>query len=904
MSEKLVLIDGHSILNRAFFGLPDLTNSQGLHTNAVYGFLNILFKILEEEKPNYLAVTFDVKAPTFRHQMFDGYKGTRKPMADELRQQVPVMKEMLTKMGVPIVELPGFEADDLLGTISVLGEAQGMEVSIVSGDRDLLQLATDHVQIRIPKTKKTGTEIENYYAKDVVERYLVTPKEFIDVKALMGDASDNIPGVPGIGEKTASALIEKYKSIEEVHAHAEEVKPPRAGKNIVEFWDQAVMSKVLATIKTDAPVTEEPVSFTFEKARLESIEALYTEEAYLFCKELEFKNLLGRFAVDAPKNNAEEHFASVRNPKEVDRIFAALKGKDVAFHIVPLENAGETIEADGQISLFAMTETNTFSALALAYGEEDIYYISTGREVSSSFLLEKMKVAGVKSWIAMDLKSQLALMDYGCDMDFSTQWDAYIEDRSHYFDVTIGAYLLNPLKGEYPHDDIAKDYVGLMVPTEKDLKEDACKLACYKAYIAWKAMPVIAEQLKEQGMDKLFYEVEMPLVFVLYDMEKEGICMDVAALQDYSKELEGSIVELEKKIHEAAGEEFNINSPKQLGVILFEKLGLPNGKKTKTGYSTSADVLEKLAGEYPIVSDILEYRTLSKLKSTYADGLQNFVGADGKIRTSFNQTITATGRLSSTEPNLQNIPIRIELGRLIRKVFHPMHGNVFVDSDYSQIELRILAHMSGDEKLIEAYNSGQDIHSTTASQVFHVPFEEVTPLLRRNAKAVNFGIVYGISAFGLSQDLDISRKEAQEYIDRYFETYPKIKEFIDNTVADAKETGKTTTIYGRIRPIPELSSSNFMQRQFGERVAMNAPIQGTAADIIKIAMIRVHDRLIQEGYQSRLILQVHDELLIETKESEKDAVVALLEEEMHQVASLSVPLEVGTAWGANWYDAH
>ena len=904
MSEKLVLIDGHSILNRAFFGLPDLTNSQGLHTNAVYGFLNILFKILEEEKPNYLAVTFDVKAPTFRHQMFDGYKGTRKPMADELRQQVPVMKEMLTKMGVPIVELPGFEADDPLGTISVLGEAQGMEVSIVSGDRDLLQLATDHVQIRIPKTKKTGTEIENYYAKDVVERYLVTPKEFIDVKALMGDASDNIPGVPGIGEKTASALIEKYKSIEEVHAHAEEVKPPRAGKNIVEFWDQAVMSKVLATIKTDAPVTEEPVSFTFEKARLESIEALYTEEAYLFCKELEFKNLLGRFAVDAPKNNAEEHFASVRNPKEVDRIFAALKGKDVAFHIVPLENAGETIEADGQISLFAMTETNTFSALALAYGEEDIYYISTGREVSSSFLLEKMKVAGVKSWIAMDLKSQLALMDYGCDMDFSTQWDAYIEDRSHYFDVTIGAYLLNPLKGEYPHDDIAKDYVGLMVPTEKDLKEDACKLACYKAYIAWKAMPVIAEQLKEQGMDKLFYEVEMPLVFVLYDMEKEGICMDVAALQDYSKELEGSIVELEKKIHEAAGEEFNINSPKQLGVILFEKLGLPNGKKTKTGYSTSADVLEKLAGEYPIVSDILEYRTLSKLKSTYADGLQNFVGADGKIRTSFNQTITATGRLSSTEPNLQNIPIRIELGRLIRKVFHPMHGNVFVDSDYSQIELRSLAHMSGDEKLIEAYNSGQDIHSTTASQVFHVPFEEVTPLLRRNAKAVNFGIVYGISAFGLSQDLDISRKEAQEYIDRYFETYPKIKEFIDNTVADAKETGKTTTIYGRIRPIPELSSSNFMQRQFGERVAMNAPIQGTAADIIKIAMIRVHDRLIQEGYQSRLILQVHDELLIETKESEKDAVVALLEEEMHQVASLSVPLEVGTAWGANWYDAH
>ena len=903
MSEKLVLIDGHSILNRAFFGLPDLTNSQGLHTNAVYGFLNILFKILEEEKPNYLAVAFDVKAPTFRHEMFDGYKGTRKPMADELRQQVPMMKEMLTKMGVPIVELPGYEADDLLGTISVMGENQGMEVSIVSGDRDLLQLATEHVQIRIPKTKKTGTEIENYYAKDVVERYSVSPKEFIDVKALMGDASDNIPGVPGIGEKTASALIEKYKSIEEVHAHAEEVKPPRAGKNIVEFWEQAVMSKELATIITNAPVTEAPVSFSFEKARLDSIEALYTEEAYLYCKELEFKNLLGRFAVDAPKNNAEEHFASVRNTKEVERIFSALEGKDVAFAIVPAEK-GENIEADGQISLFAMTETNTFAALALCYGEEDIYYISTGREISSSYLLEKMESANVKSWVAMDLKSQLKLMEYGKHMDMQSQWDSYLEDRKKYFDVTIGAYLLNPLKGEYPHDDVAKDYVGLMVPTEKDLKEDVCKLSCYKAYIAWKSMPIIAERLKEQGMDSLFYKVEMPLVFVLYDMEKEGICMDVAALKEYGAQLEGSIVELEKKIHEAAGEEFNINSPKQLGVILFEKLQLPNGKKTKTGYSTSADVLEKLAGEYPIVSDILEYRQLSKLKSTYADGLQNFVESDGKIRTSFNQTITATGRLSSTEPNLQNIPIRIELGRLIRKVFHPMPGNVFVDSDYSQIELRILAHMSGDEKLIEAYNSGQDIHSTTASQVFHVPFEEVTPLLRRNAKAVNFGIVYGIIAFGLSQDLDISRKEAQEYIDRYFETYPKIKEFIDKTVADAKETGKTTTIYGRIRPIPELSSSNFMQRQFGERVAMNAPIQGTAADIIKIAMIRVHDRLIREGYASRLILQVHDELLIETKESEKDAVIALLEEEMHQVATLSVPLEVGTAWGANWYDAH
>ena len=911
MSEKLVLIDGHSILNRAFFGLPDLTNSEGLHTNAVYGFLNILFKILEEEKPNYLAVAFDVKHPTFRHNMFDGYKGTRKPMAEELRQQVPMMKEMLQAMGVTIVELPGYEADDLLGTLSCMGEAQGMEVSVVSGDRDLLQLATDHVQIRIPKTKKTGTEIENYYAKDVEERYLVTPKQFIDVKALMGDTSDNIPGVEGIGEKTATTLIAQYKSIEEVHAHAAEVKPPRAAKNIVEFWDMAVMSKTLATIITDAPVTEEPVSFTFEKARLDGIESLYTEEAYLLCKQWEFKHLLSRFNAEVPKSNVEDTFATIRDKKEVERIFREMKGKDVAFAIVPAENAGENIEADGQISLFSMGETEKIEALGLCYGEEQIYYIPTSRDVTGNFLLEELGKAQVNTWIAMDLKSQLRYMDFQKQLKQKQQgmasaegWMAYEQLRKCYFDVTVAAYLLNPLKGEYPFDDVAKDYLGMMVPSEKELQEDNCKLTCYKTYVAWKSKNVLLDNLKEQGMDQLFYDVEMPLVFVLYDMEQEGICIDAKALKEYGSQLEGSIVELEKRIHEQAGEEFNINSPKQLGVILFEKLELPNGRKTKTGYSTSADVLEGLAGEYPIVADILEYRQLSKLKSTYADGLAHCIDETGKIHTTFNQTITATGRLSSTEPNLQNIPIRIELGRLIRKVFLPMPGNVFVDSDYSQIELRVLAHMSGDEKLIEAYNSGKDIHSTTASQVFNVPLEEVTPELRRNAKAVNFGIVYGISAFGLSQDLKISKKEAQEYIDRYFATYPKIKEFIDKTVADAKETGKTFTIYGRIRPIPELSSSNFMQRQFGERVAMNAPIQGTAADIIKIAMIRVHDRLIREGYASRLILQVHDELLIETKESEKDAVIALLEEEMHAAAQMQVALEVGTAWGYNWYEAH
>lgn len=894
MSEKLVLIDGHSILNRAFFGLPDLTNSQGVHTNAVYGFLNILFKILEEEKPDYLTVAFDVHAPTFRHKMFDGYKGTRKPMADELRQQVPLMKQMLQAMGVCIVEMEGYEADDILGTIAGKAEKEGMEVSVVSGDRDLLQLATDHVQIRIPKTKKTGTEIENYYATDVKERYLVTPKEFIDVKALMGDTADNIPGVPGIGEKTATALIAQYGSIEAVHENAEIVKPPRAGKNIVEFWEQAVMSKTLATIDTNAPV-----EYEFSKAKIEDNAALYTEEAYLLCKELEFKNLLNRFQVDVPKNNAEEHFTVVSTKEEADQVWAKAEGKAISFSV--LGSAGQ----------------NQYKAFVLVFSEEDIYFFQMGENLTCEYMNQKFYELSTTTRIATDVKSVLQSLDVFEGRDISPNWQWYEEVRKTYFDVTVAAYLLYPLKGSYPYEDIAKDHLGLMVPSREDILgkkpfakayeedfEKTVKWACFEGYINWKAAPVLLEELKEKQMEALFRDMEMPLVFVLSDMEKEGICMDAEALKEYGEKLSVSIKELEEKIYAQAGEEFNINSPKQLGVILFEKMQLPNGKKTKTGYSTSAEVLEKLAPDYPIVSDILEYRQLAKLKSTYADGLLQFVDENGKIHTTFNQTITATGRLSSTDPNLQNIPIRIELGKMIRKVFHPMPGNLFVDSDYSQIELRVLAHMSGDENLIHAFKQKQDIHRTTASQVFHVPFEEVTDLQRRNAKAVNFGIVYGISAFGLSQDLNISRKEAQEYIDRYFETYPKIKEFLDKAVADAKEKGAISTMFGRIRPIPELSSSNFMQKQFGERIAMNSPIQGTAADIIKIAMIRVHDRLIREGFASRLILQVHDELLIETVESEKDAVVALLEEEMAGAVSLSVEMEVGTECGYNWYEAH
>lgn len=893
MDGKLVLVDGHSILNRAFFGIPDLTNSEGLHTNAVYGFLNILFKILDEEQPDYLTVAFDVHAPTFRHKMYDAYKGTRKPMAEELRQQVPLMKEMLTAMGVTILEKEGYEADDLLGTIAKQSEAQGLEVSIVSGDRDLLQLASDHIKIRIPKTKRTGTEIEDYLAKDVVEKYQVTPLQFIDVKALMGDSADNIPGVPGIGEKTATALIVSYGSIENAHDHLEEIKPNRAKQNLSEHYDMAQMSKELATIEIHAPI-----EYSLEDAKLGN---LFTEEAYLMCKRLEFKNMLSRFDIDAPKNLAEEHFTFVTDKKQISDI---LKKAKKAGHIGCCLLPGEGIITE-QLSLFEQPkEQQVIEGMSIAFSEEDIYYLSAGTEVSAEELLEEIReLSGGQTKVSvMDLKETLKTLP--------------LPENDRYFDASVAAYLLNPLKNDYPYEDLAKDYAGLMIPSKTDLlgkespvkakqakPEAFLKYICYMAYIPWKTRDRLLEELNNTGMQTLYDTIELPLVYTLSDMEKEGVHVDAEELKRYGEELAAQIAVLEKEIYEGAGETFNINSPKQLGHILFEKLEMPYGKKTKTGYSTAADVLEKLAVEYPLVSKILEYRQLAKLKSTYADGLANFIEEDGRIHTNFQQTVTATGRLSSTDPNLQNIPIRMELGRMIRKVFLPKDGYVFVDADYSQIELRILAHMSGDEMLIQAYREAQDIHRMTASQVFHTPFEEVTDLQRRNAKAVNFGIVYGISSFGLSQDLSISKKEAQEYIERYFESYPKIKEFLDGCVEKAKKDGYSVTMFGRRRPLPEISSSNFMQRSFGERIAMNAPIQGTAADIIKIAMNRVHRRLIDEGLKSRLLLQVHDELLIEAAPDEVDEVKKILDEEMKGAADLSVELEIDTHTGKNWYEA-
>ena len=870
MSSKIVLIDGHSILNRAFYGLPDLTNAEGLHTNAIYGFLTIMFKLLEEEKPEYLTVAFDVHAPTFRHKMYAEYKGTRKPMADELRQQVPVIKEVLHVMGVKTIECAGLEADDLIGTLSNRCENEGMEVTVISGDRDLLQLATEHVKIRIPKTKQGKTEIEDYYAKDVEERYQVTPKEFIDLKALMGDTADNIPGVPSIGEKTATKIITQYHSIEEAHEHVDELKPPRASRALSEHWDLAVLSKKLATINVKA-------DFPYElfEAKLGN---LYTEEAYIFFQKLEFKNLLSRFDVSAPANKVEDGFKIIASKSEAEKVFVQAEEASTIGAVIfkDLENV---------LPLFA--DQAGLGGIGLCFSKEESYCIKVEKDITGEWLLKKLADVAEKA-------ETYAMFHLKESMEQVT-----IRNQANCFDISVAAYLLNPLKNNYTWEDVAREHLGLMI----DEKIDQDMKACYESYVNYASVEVLRQKLRDTKMDTLFRDIEMPLVFTLFDMEQNGIRVEADALKQYGDQLAGKIAELEKEIYEEAGETFNINSPKQLGVVLFENMKLPGGRKTKTGYSTAADVLEKLAPEHPVVAKILEYRQYTKLKSTYADGLANYIQDDGRIHGKFNQTITATGRISSTEPNLQNIPVRMELGRLIRKVFIPEEGYRFVDADYSQIELRVLAHCSGDEHLIQAYKEQSDIHRITASQVFHIPFDEVTPQQRRNAKAVNFGIVYGISSFGLSQDLSITRKEAAKYIDDYFATYPGIKTFLDHAVTHAKEEGYVVTLFGRRRPVPELSSSNFMQRSFGERVAMNSPIQGAAADIIKIAMIRVNQRLKDQKMKSRLVLQVHDELLIEAYEPELDEVQNILKEEMEHAAELKVPLEIDMHTGDNWYEA-
>ncbi len=895
MAEKIVLIDGHSILFRAFYGMPlTMTAPDGTHTNAVYGFLAILRKVLADETPDYLAVAFDTSAPTFRHRMYEAYKGTRQAAPEEFHEQVPLIKEILDAMEIPHIEMPGWEADDILGTLARLSEEKDIKVSLISGDRDLLQIATEKTEIIIPKTKGGQTTYERYFAKDVTEAMGVTPKEFIDMKALMGDSSDNIPGLPGVGPKTASAIIAKYHSIENAHEHVSEITPKKARTAMEEHYDLAVLSKELAAICTKAPVEAD-----FDALRLGNI---YNEKTYEVFKRLNFKSLLSAF--DKKEMKAQETFSYERVAElaRADEIFSA------AFN-------------EQEIGVGLVAEKGRVYALALAFPGTNAAFVPEG------FLSE--------SWLAGRFADLYKNADLTACMNAKELLrDLHFADAGRLFDCVIAAYLIDPLKSDWSYGDIAGGYTSLKVQSAEELigkkgpagyladvrkqaakeniseeqaeekaKERFAELAASMAAVSLAARKNLEEKLAAEEMLGLFRDVEMPLTEVLAGMEQEGILASREALKDYSAMLGARVDELTKTIYEEAGEEFNINSPKQLGTILFEKMKLPGGKKTKTGYSTAADVLEKMAEDHKIVADILEFRTYSKLKSTYADGLQDCIEPDGRIRTTFNQTITATGRLSSTDPNLQNIPMREELGRKIRKCFYPKEGCVFVDADYSQIELRVLAHMSDDEKLIEAYREAKDIHRTTASQVFHVPFDEVTDLMRRNAKAVNFGIVYGISSFGLSQGLSISRKEAQDYINDYFRTYPKIKAFLDGLVSFAKENGYAVSIFGRRRPVPELKSQNFMQRSFGERVAMNSPIQGTAADIIKIAMVRVYNRLKKENMASKLILQIHDELLIEAPKEEAEKAKEILIEEMQAAAKLKVDLVTDCHIGTDWYEA-
>lgn len=883
MAEKIMIIDGNSIVNRAFYGVPLLTDTQGRYTNGVYGFLNILFKLLDEEQPEYWAVAFDLHAPTFRHKTYTEYKGTRKGMPEELREQMPLLKEVLRVMHIPIFEQEGYEADDILGTLSAMAEQEGIRPVIVSGDRDLLQIASETVKVRIPKTKGGRTETEDYYAADVMEKYGVTPLEFIDVKALMGDASDNIPGVPGIGEKTAVKIIQQYHDIETAIAHAAEIKPKKASENLIEFQEQARLSKYLATIIRDMPLE-------WDREKLERKDT-FNPAAYELIKQLEFRSMFSRFERTRETRKESTSCRYISKKADAEAFFSQLERVETGYVLLYDEQECQGLAIyQPQIGSIWLETSDTFSLAELM-------------EASRTFFADS---AFPK--IGHDMKKDINLLrSIGC------------EPQGLIFDTAIAAYLLNATGNSYEYDDISRVFLNESNPSAEEVMGKGRKKRAFKtlepqlradfaakqAEVAFRAKSVMEEQLRQNGQDSLFYDMEMPLLFVLADMEQVGIKVDEQALLAYQSRLDESIESITKEIYELSEEPFNLNSPKQLGVILFEKLGLQGGKKTKTGYSTAADVLEKIRHDHPIVEKILYYRQLAKLKSTYADGLLAVMDADThKIYSTFNQTITATGRISSTEPNLQNIPARLELGRELRKVFIPESKEYcFLDADYSQIELRVLAHISGDETLINAFRQNQDIHRLTASQVFHVPFDEVTPLQRSNAKAVNFGIVYGIGSFSLSQDLGITRKEAEQYIAAYFAKYPKIKTYMDKTIADAAENGYVSTLWHRRRPMPELQSGNFIQHSFGERVAMNMPIQGSAADIIKIAMIKVHHALREGGYRSRLILQVHDELLIETHREEKDAVAAILKENMEQAADLLAPLLVDVHEGNSWFEA-
>ena len=898
--DKFVLVDGNSIMNRAFYGIMGskmLTTKDGKYTNAVYGFLAIMFKLLDDVKPKYMAVAFDLKAPTARHKMYEGYKANRKGMPDELAEQMPIIKEILRAMNIDIVEKEGYEADDVLGTLSRYGEKHKLEVVILSGDRDTFQLATNKVTIRIPHTKAGKTETDEYNKEKIIEKYGIKPKQLIDVKGLQGDTSDNIPGVPGVGEKTALKLIQEYGSIENLYKKIEEGKDDLKGKQrekIVENKDLAYLSKTLGTINLEVPIEDNLEDF--------KVEEWDKQKVYEIFKELNFNRYIDRFSLrngeeSKSEEKQEEKFKRVEKTKE-EIINFIKEQKEMIFYFVTqkLEDEEKIIkEKIKGISIYNKEKS-------------EVYYIELTDDLNS--IKEILEDKEIKK-IGIDLGREYILLK-----------QENINLEGIYYDIAIAAYILNPTNNklkikdlieryleidltEYENEENKQEQINLFEENsnQDNVDENLIKEVSLYTYAIGKIKEITEQKLKEIDCLDLFYEIDMPTVEVLSNMQWNGMYVDKEELEDFGKELTDKLETITKIIYEMAGEEFNINSTKQLGEILFEKMQLPVIKKTKNGYSTDVDVLEKLKKEDPIIEQILEYRQLMKLNSTYVEGLKPYINPKTKrIHSFFHQTITATGRISSTEPNLQNIPTRFELGKRVRKVFKPENGYVYVDADYSQIELRVLASISGDKHMIEAFKEGQDIHKQAASKVFKTPIDEVTKEQRSNAKAVNFGIVYGISDFGLAEQLGIGRKQAKAYIDEYLTQYSGIKKFMDNIKEEAKENGYVETIFHRRRYIPELKSNNYMVRQFGARAAMNTPIQGTAADIMKIAMIKVFNEIKKRNLKSKIVLQVHDEMMIEAPIEEKEEIKKIIADCMQAAAELKVPLIAEISEANNWYD--
>ena len=867
---KLMILDGNSIINRAFYGVRLLSTKDGVYTNAIYGFLNILERLRADEQPDALCVAFDLKAPTFRHLAYDGYKATRHSMPEELAMQMPLMKEVLGAMNIPIYECEGWEADDILGTAGEICAREGADCVIVTGDRDSLQLVTDRVTVKLV-TSKSGQTITTNYTPDVFRaEYGFDPVRLVDLKSLMGDSSDNIPGVAGIGPKTATSLLLEYGTLDGIYEHLPEIKES-VRKKLEKDREQAYLSYDLATIRKNAPV-----DFIPERNLVREVD---NDALYALFHRLEFTRLIARYGLHAPQEapKPQEKLEAVCT---CEAVTDAARAREIATRL----------SKERYVNL-AVSEDLSKIAVQL----EDAGFLFSGEAVLDNDFMSTLFGASVKK-VTHDCKSLMrTLLERGIPAD------------GFIFDTALAAYDLDATRGDYKLDDVFSQYCGAQIgyadeaQVGKEAAEETALLAQAAAVAALYAL--LPGKLRECGMEKLYYEIELPLCAVLARMETRGVLVDQMALVAFGNMLEVGIQKDQADIFRYAGQEFNINSPKQLGEVLFERLGLPPVKKTKSGYSTNAEVLEKLKSRHPIVEAILDYRTLTKLKSTYADGLVKEIADDGRIHTTFQNMVTATGRLSSTEPNLQNIPVRTELGSEIRKMFVPKDGWVFVDADYSQIELRVLAHIANDAHMRAAFTSGMDIHTATAAQVFHVAPEDVTPLMRRHAKAVNFGIVYGISEFSLAEDIGVTRKEAKAYIENYLQNYAGVREYMKNIVAQAKQDGFVTTMFGRRRNLPELKSSNFNIRSFGERVALNTPIQGTAADIIKLAMIHVDKALREQKLQARLVLQVHDELIVECPIEEREQVTALLTEQMEHVAKLSVPLLAEAKSGASWYEA-